>query len=329
MWGLFRHHRSLYGWPAPRTREEAVQQCVQPVVETARALGVAITLQAIWRRRADYWDPVRDASVHHASAILTGRLRQAYINVRLLMTQISPSRGRHEAAKIVSYALLWNHSCGRPSRPIALSKPVTILFFDGGSRGNPGPGGSGCLIVLLPQVEPPPTVEWMASISLASRRTTNNIAEYRALCAGLNYALTNGLTDLHVLGDSAMILAQMRRRRPPRAPHLRSIYAQCRGIADRVHVFTWNHHLRAFNKAADMLANIAMDDRKSRQVFRSDQPTRVPRWAEVTRLLDGDLRQWRDAYFTGGAEEPDADAEQGRRDRGDTQSRSPNLQMTG
>ncbi|EGZ12718.1 hypothetical protein PHYSODRAFT_412243, partial [Phytophthora sojae] len=83
-------------------------------------------------------------------------------------------------------------------------------------------------------------------ISLASRRTTNNIAEYQALCAGLNYALTNGLTNLHVVGDSAMILAQMRRRRPPRAPHLRSIYAQSRGIADRVHVCTWNHHLRAF-----------------------------------------------------------------------------------
>ncbi|EGZ08284.1 hypothetical protein PHYSODRAFT_527143, partial [Phytophthora sojae] len=82
---------------------------------------------------------------------------------------------------------------------------------------------------------------------------------------------------LHVVGDSAMILAQMRRRRPPRAPHLRSIFAQCRGIADRVHLCTWNHHSRAFNKAADMLANIAMDDRKSRQVFRSDQPTPLGR----------------------------------------------------
>ncbi|EGZ13046.1 hypothetical protein PHYSODRAFT_416636, partial [Phytophthora sojae] len=103
-----------------------------------------------------------------------------------------------------------------------------------------------------------------------------------------------------------MVLAQMRRRRPPRAPHLHNIYAQCRGIADRVHVRTWNHHLRAFNKAADRLANIAMDDRRSRQVFHSDRPNQVSPWADVSRLLDGDIAHWRDAYFHVGAQEPEA-----------------------
>ncbi|EGZ09639.1 hypothetical protein PHYSODRAFT_523129 [Phytophthora sojae] len=44
--------------------------------------------------------------------------------------------------------------------------------------------------------------------------------------------------------------------------HTRS---RCRVGADRCGVRSWSHHLRAFNKTADAVANLAMDTTCSRQ----------------------------------------------------------------
>ncbi|OWZ11152.1 hypothetical protein PHMEG_00015869 [Phytophthora megakarya] len=173
-------------------------------------------------------------------------------------------------------------------------RPKQILFFDGGSRGNPGPGGSGAIIAELTPQASTPKLLWMASISQCSRRTTNNLAEYRGLLAGLKWALSARISNLHVVGDSNMILTQLRRRRQPRAVHLRDLYAQCRELADRLYVCEWSHHLRAFNKAADRLANIAMDTRKSRQIFPEDSPELTQLWAPVLQALLGDLEHWND-----------------------------------
>ncbi|DAZ96905.1 TPA: hypothetical protein N0F65_008916, partial [Lagenidium giganteum] len=78
------------------------------------------------------------------------------------------------------------------------------------STGNPEPGGSGTVII-----------EWIASLSLRVTTTTNNVAEYTGLIHGLRQANTNNFTPLHVVGDSGMILRQLRMYRPPRKQHLR------------------------------------------------------------------------------------------------------------
>ncbi|OWZ11804.1 hypothetical protein PHMEG_00015121 [Phytophthora megakarya] len=128
----------------------------------------------------------------------------------------------------------------------------------------------GSIPISVPCVGTAPQLLWMASVSLSSRPTTNNIAEYRGLKNGLSRAAEMQLRHIHVVGDSALIIEQMKHRKLPKAPHLRSIYSQCQGIVDRVHVRSWTHHIRAFNKAADQLANSAMDERVSRQIFKSD-----------------------------------------------------------
>ncbi|EGZ07991.1 hypothetical protein PHYSODRAFT_526110, partial [Phytophthora sojae] len=51
---------------------------------------------------------------------------------------------------------------------------------------------------------------------------------------------------------------------PPRAKHLQGL--QSRRLADKLCVLTWQHHLRAYNKMADTLANMAMDSRRSVQM---------------------------------------------------------------
>ncbi|OWZ14181.1 hypothetical protein PHMEG_00012373 [Phytophthora megakarya] len=151
----------------------------------------------------------------------------------------------------------------------------------------------------------------MASGSLSSRRTTNNIAEYRGLKDGLSRAAEIQLRYIHVVGDSALIIYQMRHRKSPKAPHPRSIYSQCQGIVDRVHVRPWTHHIRAFNKAADQLANVAMYERVSRQIFKSDQVDHIPPWANVLRIASGDMEHWRGVYLETGSGMSDVEAETG------------------
>ncbi|KAJ0409672.1 hypothetical protein P43SY_008544 [Pythium insidiosum] len=83
-----------------------------------------------------------------------------------------------------------------------------LLFFDGGSRGNPGPGGSGAVIVALAGPHADPMVIWAAAMSYADPQTTNNTAEYGGLLAGLRAAAQRRLRPLEVIGDSRLILDQ-------------------------------------------------------------------------------------------------------------------------
>jgi hypothetical protein len=64
-------------------------------------------------------------------------------------------------------------------------KGVYLLFFDGGSRGNPGPGGSGSVIVRVQPNFHEASVEWVVSMAYSNPATTNNVAEYWGLIHGL------------------------------------------------------------------------------------------------------------------------------------------------
>ncbi|KAJ8579141.1 hypothetical protein ON010_g65 [Phytophthora cinnamomi] len=91
--------------------------------------------------------------------------------------------------------------------------PSGTLFSTsmGEARGNPGPGGSGAVIVEIGGDDPGPEIVWMASISIASR-TTNKIAGYRGVIVGLRYAVRNMLLGIHGVGDSNLIITQLRER---------------------------------------------------------------------------------------------------------------------
>ncbi|GMF38586.1 unnamed protein product [Phytophthora fragariaefolia] len=133
----------------------------------------------------------------------------------------------------------------------------------------------------------------MASISYV-RRITNNVAEYQGLLTGLRYAAAHSLMGLQVVGDSNLILGQLSAWRLPRARHLQGYYAQCRLLADRLMVTTWDHHLRQFNKMADKLANLAMDSKLSIQVAAEDIQKLPSQWSPVLELLQGDVEHWVD-----------------------------------
>ncbi|OWZ12441.1 Ribonuclease H [Phytophthora megakarya] len=129
-----------------------------------------------------------------------------------------------------------------------------IIFFDGGSRGNPGPGGSGTVIL-----------QTTASMSYRRASMTNNQAGYLGLLHGLGYAWAARFQSVHVVGDSQLIIQQMRDRRTPKAEVLRTLYLRCQLLADERGVETWIHHYREFNRMADSHSNLAMDTTHSRQ----------------------------------------------------------------
>ena len=100
---------------------------------------------------------------------------------------------------------------------------VITLQFDGGSRGNPGPAGIG---VVLRAADGTPLVTLGRFIG----RATNNVAEYKALIAALEQARELGAKRVKILGDSELIVKQMRGEYRVKNPDLRVLYDEAQDL---------------------------------------------------------------------------------------------------
>jgi len=125
-------------------------------------------------------------------------------------------------------------------------------YCDGGSRGNPGPAGFGVYVEGADGQK-------LAELSEYLGRTTNNVAEYSALLAALDFALGNGHPRLRVIADSELMVKQMQGRYKVNSADLRPLYEEAKRRAARLEGFRIEHVLRGKNQRADRLANQAMD----------------------------------------------------------------------
>jgi ribonuclease HI len=126
------------------------------------------------------------------------------------------------------------------------------LYCDGASRGNPGPASIGAVLY-------GPNGEELATVSGAIGSTTNNVAEYRALIAGLETALECGIAHLEVRLDSQLLVRQVTGEYRVKAANLKPLALQASRLLrrfDRVEVV---HVPRRLNTVADALANEALD----------------------------------------------------------------------
>jgi ribonuclease HI len=130
-----------------------------------------------------------------------------------------------------------------------------LIYFDGGSRGNPGPAAIGAL-VLDPSTAPP---ERLATVSESIGVTTNNVAEYRALIAGLEAASATPARAAKVRGDSKLVIEQLSGRWKVKQPHLQPLHAQARALLDAYDEVDLAHVRREHNVEADALVNAALD----------------------------------------------------------------------
>ena len=127
-----------------------------------------------------------------------------------------------------------------------------ILFSDGASRGNPGPAGIGVHIT----DEGGHTFHEIArGIGVA----TNNIAEYSALVAGLEWCAAQGIAEVLVRADSHLLVEQMNGRYRVKSANLKPLYAEARALARGFRRIAYEHIRREYNKEADRLANEGID----------------------------------------------------------------------
>ena len=126
------------------------------------------------------------------------------------------------------------------------------LLTDGGSRGNPGPAAYGYVL----EAEDG-TV--LAAHGEAIGVATNNVAEYRALLAGLERAAETGIGELAVVSDSELLVKQMRGEYKVKNAALRELWEEAQRTARRLGTVTYEAVRREENELADRLVNEALD----------------------------------------------------------------------
>ncbi|MFB6122748.1 MAG: ribonuclease HI [Haloferacaceae archaeon] len=126
------------------------------------------------------------------------------------------------------------------------------VYFDGASRGNPGPAAVGWVVVTSDGI--------VAEGSGRIGETTNNRAEYEALLRALEVARDYGFDEVDLRGDSELVVKQVRGEWNVNDPGLRERRVRARELLDAFDRWSLEHVPREINDRADRLANEALDD---------------------------------------------------------------------
>jgi probable phosphoglycerate mutase len=135
---------------------------------------------------------------------------------------------------------------------------VYIANIDGASRGNPGPAS---YAVVLRD----PSGKIVLELAKNIGRETNNVAEYYALLAALDYATSHDIHALRVRSDSELLVRQMQGRYKVKSPDLKPLHERAAKLTRQIQYFVLEHVRRELNSDADALANIALDQASARR----------------------------------------------------------------
>jgi ribonuclease HI len=127
-----------------------------------------------------------------------------------------------------------------------------IVNVDGGSRGNPGPAAIAAVVT-------DPSGAMLAERAETIGEATNNVAEYRALLLGIDLAKQLGADEIEFVGDSMLIVEQVRGRWKVKQEHLRPLHAEVRDALRGLGNWSIRHVRRGENERADELLNEALD----------------------------------------------------------------------
>jgi ribonuclease HI len=146
---------------------------------------------------------------------------------------------------------------------VAADHSRAVLYFDGGSLGNPGVGGAGYLLYQGSGAAPH-QCGYKDGTCLAQAAVrmdgvcTNNQAEYTGLIHGLHTALRLGVRELWVYGDSELVVKQMKGEYRVKNPVLQSMHTRAADLAGRLGSVQYAWIERARNDRADALSKRAM-----------------------------------------------------------------------
>ena len=126
------------------------------------------------------------------------------------------------------------------------------LSTDGGARGNPGPAAFGYVL----ETEDGTVLDARGeTIGVA----TNNVAEYRALIAGLEKAVELGIEELEVVSDSELLVKQMQGEYKVKNEALRELNEEANFLERKLGRVRYKAVRREHNELADKLVNEALD----------------------------------------------------------------------
>lgn len=128
-----------------------------------------------------------------------------------------------------------------------------ILFADGAARGNPGPAGSGAVLLDAQG-------HVIAELTKHLGHATNNVAEYTALIIGLEEAQRRGIDDIDVRMDSMLVVRQMQGLWKIKHPNMKPLALRAGQLLASFPKRTIEHVPREENLIADALSNKAIDD---------------------------------------------------------------------
>jgi len=136
--------------------------------------------------------------------------------------------------------------------PAAPPSGVYIANIDGASRGNPGPASYAVIMR-------DPNGKVILELGKKLGRDTNNVAEYYALLAALDYAATHNFRALRIRSDSELLVRQIQGRYKVKSPDLKPLYERAAKLTRQFEYFVIEHVRRESNREADALANLALD----------------------------------------------------------------------
>ena len=136
------------------------------------------------------------------------------------------------------------------------------LYFDGASKGNPGPASFGGVIYDENKKE-------ILIYNKAIGIYTNNVAEYMGVYMGILICIENGIKKVDIYGNSKIVVEQLKGKSKVKEENIMAIYDKIQDVLHpkdeffkKGHVFdhiTFNYIGKNYNKRAIELVNNALD----------------------------------------------------------------------
>jgi ribonuclease HI len=128
-----------------------------------------------------------------------------------------------------------------------------IVHVDGGARGNPGPAAIGVVVSdsdgnLIDELGEP--------IGPA----TNNVAEYRAVLRGIEWARGLGADEVEIVNDSELVARQLTGAYKVKHPSMRPLHSEATAALGAFERWSIRTVPREQNARADELVNRALDE---------------------------------------------------------------------
>src|SRR5260370_31630987 len=142
---------------------------------------------------------------------------------------------------------------GEPESSVTRLEGADTANIEGAARGNPGPAAYGLVLRRADGT-------LLETLGKYIGRHTNNVAEYYALIAALDYAVANGIKRLRVQSDSQLIVNQIKGLYKVKHPDLRPLHERAKKMAAALESFTIQYVPREQNREADAAANAALDN---------------------------------------------------------------------